>query len=264
MRRRRFFFSLVTASAVTLAGTAAQAVCDSPLQDEGHISAILDARTLRLDDGREVRLSGIEIPKSAEATGAAWLREHALGQKITLRGTDDAPDRYGREHAFVLPDGSGATLQSALIGAGHAIVSANPGDTACTTDLKDAELHAESSRVGVWSQPGFVLDASATGAILEYIGCFALVEGTILSARQVGTTLYLNFAKRRIQGFAVTVSHRMMARFATAGMAPAALRGKRVRVRGWISQHGGPRMEARLPSQIEFVSDTGTAAAGGR
>jgi hypothetical protein len=99
---------------------------------------------------------------------------------------------------------------------------------------------------------------------LKYIGCFTLVEGTILSARQAGATLYLNFAKRRIQGFAVTISRRMMASFAAAGWTAAALTGQRVRVRGWISQHGGPRIEARLPSQIELVNDTRTAAAGGK
>lgn len=247
-----------------LAGAAAQAGCDSPLQGEGQVSAILDARTLRLDDGREVRLSGIEIPKSAEIAGTAWLRDHALKQKITLRGTDDAPDRYGRQHAFALLDGTEITLQSALVGEGHAIVSASPGDKACMAELREAESHAEGSRLGVWSQPAFVQEAGATAGILKYIGCFTLVEGTILSSRQVGATLYLNFGRRRIQGFAVTVSRRMIASFAAAGMTPATLQGKRVRVRGWISQHGGPRIEVRLPSQIEFISDTRTATAGGK
>ena len=123
------------------------------------MSAILDARTLRLDDGREVRLSGIEIPKSAETAGTAWLREHALKQRVMLRGSDDAPDRYGRQHAFVFADGSNVMLQGALGGNGHAIVSASAGDKACMADLKEAELRAESSRLGIWSQPGFIHDA---------------------------------------------------------------------------------------------------------
>lgn len=264
MIRRRIFLLLVTAWTVTLAVPAARAACDSPVQGAGQIAAILDARTLRLDDGREVRLSGIEIPKSAEVAGAAWLRDHALKQTITLRGADDAPDRYGRQHAFVVLSGSDATLQGALVAEGHAVVSVTAGGKGCTTALKEAELHAEVARLGIWSQPGLVLNAAQTDDILKYIGCFTLVEGTILSARQVGATLYLNFAKRRIQGFAVTVSRRMMASFAAAGLTAAALTGQRVRVRGWISQHGGPRIEARLPGQIELVNDTKTAAAGGK
>ncbi len=183
---------------------------------------------------------------------------------ITLRSINDTPDRYSRQHAFALLDGSKMTLQSVLVGEGHAIVSVSPGDRACTTELREAESRAEGSRLGVWSQPAFVQEANATAGILKYIGRFALVEGTILSIQQAGATLYLNFGRRRIQGFAVTVSRRMMANFAAAGMTPATLQGKRVRVRGWISHHGGPRIEARLPSQIEFVSDTRTAAAGGK
>lgn len=261
--RRRILSFLITAW-TALAGTQAQAICDAPLQGDGQVSAILDARTLRLDDGREVRLSGIEIPKSAETAGTAWLREHALKQRVMLRGGDDAPDRYGRQHAFVFADGSNVMLQGALGGNGHAIVSASAGDKACMADLKEAELRAESSRLGIWSQPGFIHDAAATGEILKYIGSFGLVEGTILSARQAGATLYLNFSRRRIQGFAVTISRRMMPTFTAAGMTAATLAGQRVRVRGWISQHGGPRIEARLPGQIEFVSNTRTAAAGGK
>jgi endonuclease YncB( thermonuclease family) len=262
--RRRIFLLLVTTWTVTLAGLPARAACDSPVQGVGQIAAILDARTLRLDDGREVRLSGIEIPKSAEAAGAAWLRDHALKQTVTLRGNDDTPDRYGRQHAFALLSGSDATLQSALVREGHAVVSVTADDKACVTELKEAELYAEGARLGVWSRPGLVFNATQTSDILKYIGCFTLVEGTILSARQAGATLYLNFAKRRIQGFAVTISRRMMASFAAAGWTASALTGQRVRVRGWISQHGGPRIEARLPNQIELVNDTRTAAAGGK
>lgn len=266
--RRRIVLSLVAAWTATLTGTAAQASCDTPyqnasLRDEGRISAILDARTLRLDDGREIRLSGIEIPAAAGIAGAAWLHDHALNQKAALRG-DDMPDRYGRQHAFVFIDGNGATLQSALLREGHAIVSARPGDKTCMESLKQAELGAESSRIGVWAQPEFILAARATDDLLKFTGRFSLVEGKILSARQAGTILYLNFDKRRIQGFAVTISHRMMPAFAAAGMTAATLTGRRVRVRGWISQHGGPRMEARLPGQIEFISDTRTRTAGGK
>jgi len=264
LRRRRGFLLLASAWAVALATPAAQAACDGPLLGTGQVAAILDARTLRLDDGREVRLSGIEIPASADTAGIAWLRDRALRQAVTLHGSDDAPDRYGRQHAFVFLTDSDATLQSALVRHGHAVVSVTTGDKACATELKQAELHAGTARLGVWSQPGLVLDATATSDILKYIGRFTLVEGTILSARQAGATLYLNFDRRRIQGFAVTVSRRMMASFAAAGLTAAALTGQRVRVRGWISQHGGPRIEAAVPGQIELVNDTRTAAAGGK
>lgn len=262
--RRRIIIFFVAAWTVTTVIPAAQAACDGPLLDTGQVAAILDARTLRLDDGREVRLSGIEIPTSDETEGMIWLRNHAIGQTITLYGNDEAPDRYGRQHAFVVLNGGDATLQSALVRDGHAVASIVSGDKACTTELKEAELHAETARLGLWSRPGLVLEATATSDILKYIGRFALVEGTILSARQVGATLYLNFGRRRIQSFAVTVSRRMMPSFAAAGLTAVALTGQRVRVRGWVSQHGGPRIEAGATGQIELVNGTRTAAAGGK
>lgn len=241
-----------------------RAACESALQGEGQISAVLDARTLRLDDGREVRLSGIEIPKIVEASGTDWLREHALDRKIALRGVNDMPDRYGRQHVFAHIDGRAETLQGALIEAGYALAAGKAADKGCMTELRDTEHRAETARRGIWAHPGSVQDAGKSDEILKYIGRFTLVEGTILSAREAGATLYLNFGRRRIQGFAVTISRRMMPGFAAAGMTAATLQGQRVRVRGWISQHGGPRMEARLPSQIEFASKTKAAMAEGK
>lgn len=262
--RRGVFLLFFAASSLLFAGSAMRAACESPLQGEGQVSAVLDARTLRLDDGREVRLSGIEIPKTVETSGADWLRQHVLHQKMALHGLDDMPDRYGRQHIFARLDGRTETLQGALIEAGYAIAAGNTSDKACLTELRETERRAENARRGIWSRTDFVHDAGRPDEILKYMGRFTLVEGTILSARQAGATLYLNFSKRRIQGFAVTISRRMMLGFAAADMTAATLQGQRVRVRGWISQHGGPRIEARFPSQIEFTSNTKAAMAEGK
>lgn len=262
MIRRRVFLSLLTTWIVPLTANA-QAACEPPVVlGESKIAAILDARTLRLTDGREIRLAGIEILKSAEADGATWLRDHALHRTVTLRGTDETPDRYGRQHAFALIAGKRDTLQSALADAGFAVASGTVRDESCARELRSAESRAEKSKRGAWAQPDFVESGSKPSSILKHIGRFTLVEGTILSARQAGSTLYLNFGRRRIQGFAVTISRRMMPAFAAAGMNAATLEGRRIRVRGWIERHGGPRIEARAPGQIEFIDGKETAAAG--
>jgi len=72
------------------------AACTDTLQGEGCISAILDARTFRLDDGREVRLIGIELPEETARASSA-LTSLIDGREITLHGPDDRPDRYGRQ-----------------------------------------------------------------------------------------------------------------------------------------------------------------------
>src|SRR5438105_1079663 len=53
----------VAAASVALLSAAAPAMsagCAFELQGEGRVAAVTDARTFRLDDGREVRLAGIE------------------------------------------------------------------------------------------------------------------------------------------------------------------------------------------------------------
>jgi hypothetical protein len=58
-------FALVVATA----GPANAAGCAFEGQGEGRVAAVIDARTFRLEDGREVRLAGIEpLPKNPRPT----------------------------------------------------------------------------------------------------------------------------------------------------------------------------------------------------
>src|SRR5258708_39997268 len=89
---------VVSAIAPTVIGPAlAASACSLSPQGEGRVSAIIDARTFRMDDGREVRLAGIETVTD----GVAALGALVAGRNVALRGATDAPDRYGRQPAFV-------------------------------------------------------------------------------------------------------------------------------------------------------------------
>jgi micrococcal nuclease len=44
--------------------------------------------------------------------------------------------------------------------------------------------------------------------------------------------------------------------FAGAGLQPKSLERRRVRVRGWIEERNGPRIEASHPEQIEIAELT--------
>src|SRR5665213_4072472 len=87
---------------IAAAGPALAAGCSFEPQGEGRVAAVIDARSFRLDDGREVRLAGIEPVMSEKTTNrSAALSAIVAGQEVTLRGADDTPDRYGRQPAFV-------------------------------------------------------------------------------------------------------------------------------------------------------------------
>src|SRR5438128_2603303 len=87
-------------------GQTLAADCAPEPQGEGRVAAVVDGRSLRLEDGREVRLAGIERSGTDRASGRAALSAIAANREVTLHGEDDSPDRYGRQAAFVFVAGS--------------------------------------------------------------------------------------------------------------------------------------------------------------
>ena len=87
------------------------------------------------------------------------------------------------------------------------------------------------------------------------IGRFMVVDGTVLSVRQAGGTTYLNFGRNLTRAFAVTIPKRTIAAFETAGVLLKSLENQRIRVRGWVEAHGGPRIEVLRVGQIERLGE---------
>ena len=137
---------------VVAASPANAAGCFFEPQGEGRVAAVIDARTFRLQDGRDISLAGIE-PVAVE--GAAKLdRNSALsamiaGHEVTLRGDDDTPDRYGRQRAFVFLDGADTPVQVALLAEGQALVAATITDKDCASVLTAAEAAAREAKRGI-------------------------------------------------------------------------------------------------------------------
>ena len=89
-------FAVALACLMVATAPAAAAGCSFEPQGEGRVAGIIDARTFRLADGREVRLAGIEPVTAGKADRTSALAAIVAGREVTLRGEDDAPDRYGR------------------------------------------------------------------------------------------------------------------------------------------------------------------------
>jgi endonuclease YncB( thermonuclease family) len=245
--------------AQTLAAAIAAPGCKLESLGTGTAATVVDARTLVLADGREVRLAAIEVAPPTDAAGAAAktaLESLTAGQTIELRGPAAETDRYGRlvAHLFVVRDGKERWLQAELIERGHARVAARIGERACAAALLAHEQKARGAKLGLWGEPGYGVRRAedATGLTAER-GRFAIVEGKVLSVRESGGTIYVNFGRRWTQDFTVTISKRNERIFADAGLEPKRLEGRRVRIRGWIEQRGGPWVEATRPEQIELA-----------
>src|SRR5579871_575404 len=97
-RSNRGYLGLLALAAFTAAIASAHAgPCMFETQGQGHVADAIDGRSFRLDDGREVKLAGIEAVGSGagKAERAAALAAIIAGKDVTLRGADDTPDRYG-------------------------------------------------------------------------------------------------------------------------------------------------------------------------
>lgn len=204
---------------------------------------------IALDDGRMVRLAGVEL-------GA--MPDLAAGTAVTLKRLGAEADRYGRLHAHVFIDGDGTErwLQADLVARGLARVSSRVGDRGCAKLLLANENSARAARLGLWAEPVYVIGkAEDPAGVLESRGRFALVEGKVVSVRESGGTIYVNFGRRWSEDFTVTIAKRNERAFAAAGLMPKSLSGRRVRIRGWIEERGGPWVEAARPEQIEVLNN---------
>lgn len=117
-----------------------------------------DGDTLFLEDGRKVRLLGIntpEIGEDAECWGdqAASELRGLLPEGSTVWVLEDVEplDQYGRSLLFVfLPDGTNVNVEMVRVGAAE-IEQYSP-NWLYTDELHDAEDAAYADRVGLWGQ----------------------------------------------------------------------------------------------------------------
>lgn len=231
------------------------AACVSATLGTFDIGAMVDARTFRLQDGREVLLAGIEVP--AATSTRAMLGKLLAGGKIVLKQAEPGSDRYGRllAQAFVPQDGAERWVQGDLLAAGQAQVGTRPGDAACARALLAAEAPARRGKLGLWANSSYGIKASDDLAgLLARRDRFTVAEGKVLSVRESGGTIYMNFGRDWSRNLTVTILRRNRPAFESAGMDLKKLEGARIRVRGWVEQRSGPRIEAARPQQIEIAA----------
>ena len=149
-------------------------------------------------------------------------------------------------------------MQGELIAAGFARVGDRVGSRACAAELLARENAARKAKLGLWADPYY--DRARRREPLRMCwrikGQFALVEGEVVSVRESGATIYVNFGQRWSEDFTVTVRKRNERNFAAAGLDLKGLAGRRrLIVRGFIEARGtsgqARAIEAERPEQIE-------------
>ncbi len=241
--------------------------CRFEVAGTGKVRAITDGRSFILEDGREIRLAAIEVPLAPAAAESgpraeaglaarAALESMLASQSVELRQNAAGADRYGRTLAmvYVMRDGAQQSAAHEMLARGFARVAAHVGDRPCAEELLAQERGARRAKLGLWSEPYYVIAVAENGAQLAAErGRFTVAEGNVLSVRESAGTIYLNFGRRWSQALTVTISKRDERVFAAAGVEPKKLENRRVRVRGWVEERNGPRIEATRPEQIEIA-----------
>jgi endonuclease YncB( thermonuclease family) len=263
---------LLGAADVAGSGTAAQgrqplfrrgAPTNCQLQPGGEstVLAIAGPQTLRLADGRFVRLSEILVPAAAPAgfdpsqAAAAYLRQTASGRKVEVKFGGTQRDRYGVYAGHIYVTGEpGVWLQEGLVSAGLATVYPQTDNHACSRELLAFEAEAREKKRGHWGLAYFkLLHARDPRSILNLVQTYQIVEGTVISAAESGGRLTLQFERQNKFGFAAILEPAARKRFADK-QTPDSWAGLGLRIRGWVEKKRGPSISAAQPEQIEFTT----------
>lgn len=240
----------------------AEEACALKISETAHVTSIVDGDTVGLDDGRQVRLVGLQAPKLGlgrqnfedwplAAEAKARLASMVLNRSVGLAFGGVRTDRYGRLLAHLYAD-DGSWIQARMIASGLARVYSFPDNRACVGALLAFETDARLDQRGVWAEAYYAVQlASATEALLDLENTFQLVEGKIKEVAIVRGRVFLNFGDDWRTDFTITVAPRDVRRF---DIDFEDYRRQTVRVRGWMKRFNGPEIVATHPEQIEILS----------
>jgi len=169
--------------------------------------------------------------------------------------------RHGEVLAHVMVyEGETATwLQDRLVREGRAIVMpVYERDEVRLQALLTAEDQARSARAGLWQKSPVVCSYQAKSAF----DSFAIIQGRITQAAEVGGNIYLNFGEDYREDFTIKISRSAFRTLPEAVQAKITLLTDRqepdsmVEARGWVFYSGGPMIEVKTPAQIRFLENT--------
>jgi micrococcal nuclease len=231
-------------------------ICAADRVDQRVVSAhVFDGDTLALEDGRTVRLLGINTPEMgrggepsepvAEDAKALLARLAGPGTALRLRLDEERFDRYGRTLAHVFGD-DGDNLQARLLEAGYATTLVVPPNQWSVDCYAAVETRAREERLGIWRlaryqpTPAEDLPLSARG--------FRLVTGRVQRVGESRGNLWLNLSRH----VAIRIPRDDLVYF--GDLDPRRLAGHNLEARGWIQKRRGElRITVRHPAALKVL-----------
>ncbi len=246
---------------------AAAPTCPTPT-DTVRVAAVVDDLDLALEDGRTLKLAGIDPARATASrlglgeTARRRLDAELVGRDVAVAILSASPDRWDRYPALVMEpvlaqpsanvnDADASSLNAALIAQGWARARPDPPVRACFAAWLALEAQARTAGLGLWADPYYsVLGADDRRGLSERAGAMALVEGRVRLLQSQGR---VSLGLGGGSGLVVNVMRSGAKSLARAGLDPHGLVGAKVRVRGFLDDRFGPRIEVSDPGQIEIV-----------
>lgn len=203
--------------------------------------------TLQTRNAGAWRLAGIQV---VDEEGAKALLRGFSNLPLDAAADQRLLDRYERTWAYLW---HGDTMvQAVLLEAGVAVVWPRPGQMACLEHLNKSEEIARNMGRGAWHDwPLSVTATQSLGKIAA--GQFVVLEGRVKSVGETSARRYLNFGDDYSSDTSAVIERKHLKRFRSAGMELSKLKGKRLRLRGFLGHRNGPYLSLAFPEQIELL-----------
>lgn len=258
-----FFFVAGSAASAEVSGGQVGNPLDLFAAGAFSIISVVDGDTVVLDDGREVRLTGIQAPKlplgrpnfrtwplAKEAKQA--MASLSVGQSISFFIDGNDRDRYRRILAHLVRS-DGVWLQGRMVEKGLARVYTFPDNHRMAAALLQKERSARAAKKGIWDLPYYAIRSVEPKSLIKDAGTFQLVAGTVLDVAKVRSRIYLNFGDDYRTDFTISIDRKAWPLFQSTGLDPLSLEDQAIRVRGWVKDFNGPLIDVSHPEQIEVL-----------
>ncbi len=124
---------------------------DGVFKEEGKVKFVVDGDTFILEDGRKVRLIGIDTPefgRKYSATAKQKMFELVFRKDVTLFRDVSEYDKYGRILRYVYVGDRFVNLE--MVQGGYAKVLSIPPDTKYSEQFTKTQDKARQEKRGIW------------------------------------------------------------------------------------------------------------------
>jgi endonuclease YncB( thermonuclease family) len=251
--RRGPYLLACTLAAGALSGCGDGALDRLASGQRARVAEVAAGDLLVLEDGRRVKLAGVEAPKGdapyAEPARAALARLVA-GRQVELLYGGARQDPFGRVLAQVRTVPGRRWVEGALLDQGAVRVRTYADNRALAGAMLAHEAAARTKARGLWR-----LDAYRVRLPREVppdAGGLQIVEGRVWRSGRTRGLAYLDFGPDWRETVSVEIPREALADFRSAGLDPLALEGRLIRVRAPLR---AGRLEVDHPEAIELLRE---------